>query len=261
MVDVLRTENLSEVQGKVQVHKLKHTFIFQAWQFVAFVLLVILPARDILSMTKQEQKTEKMYKVIKTTIYGTWYFQLLEKSTQNYELQINTSMWIKTTFVPQQILSVISYSFHLPTVCNRELWLLFPLATFSVYFWFFCSCLRIVPWCLHAFPPAILCVSTFSSCYNRRKPSIKQWITPQQKETHKQKTARLASFEKVPVKSQQEVRKVMKLPQPHGKKGEGSWYKSIYVEGAVCEHFHWLFQFHLNNFMEQKLSNISSTCS
>jgi len=52
----------------------------------------------------------------------------------------------------------------------------------------------------------------------------------------------------------------MKLPQQHGKK-EGSGYESVYAEGAISEHFHRLFQFQLNNFMKQKLSNISSMCS
>jgi len=59
VVDVLQTENFSEVQGKVKAHKLKHLFIFKKWLFVAFFLLVILLVRDTLSMVKQEQKAEK----------------------------------------------------------------------------------------------------------------------------------------------------------------------------------------------------------
>lgn len=69
---MLQTENLSsEVQGKVQVCKLKHMFIFKMWPFVAFFLLVILLVRDILSTIKQEQEAEEMCKVIKPTIYRT----------------------------------------------------------------------------------------------------------------------------------------------------------------------------------------------
>lgn len=60
MVNVLQTDSLSEVQGKVQACKLKYSFIFKMWPFVAFFLLVIFLVRDILSMIKQEQKAEKI---------------------------------------------------------------------------------------------------------------------------------------------------------------------------------------------------------
>lgn len=157
--------------------------------------------------------------MIKPTIYSTWYFQLLEKSAQNYELQINTSMWVKTTFVPQQI--IISFSSPYSFYC--ELWLHFPSATFNVYFLFFCSWLKSFHDACMLFPQLFSVEILFLPLNIEKSPSVKQWIIPQEKKKKgkkkKQTTLQDLLVLRVPIKSQrEEVKKVMKIPQPRGKK-------------------------------------------